>query len=97
MYKLLFLLLPVVIFAQTFQISAPAGSEQTKIDKLGKTVIPNGRYITPRGRQIMTAPHPYGLAISPDGQTVITANSGIVPFSISVIKNVLSARQSRLQ
>ena len=27
--------------------SAPAGTEFTKIDKEGKTIIPNGRYITP--------------------------------------------------
>lgn len=86
---LLFLFIPYVIFAQQWQISAPAGNEQTKIDKNGKTVIPNGRFLTPRGTQIMTAPHPYGLILSPDGKTVVTANSGIVPFSISVINNIL--------
>lgn len=77
-----------------YVISAPAGNEPTKIDKTGKTVLPNGRYIIPRGRQIETAPHPYGLILSPDrgdgaGQTVITANSGINPFSISIIRNAL--------
>ncbi|WP_018618047.1 hypothetical protein [Spirosoma luteum] len=76
-----------------YVISAPAGNEQTKIDKTGKTVLPNGRYITPRGTQIETAPHPYGLILSPDrgdgaGQTVITANSGINPFSISILRDV---------
>lgn len=86
---LLFLFIPSMIFAQQWQISAPAGNEQTKIDKNGKTVIPNGRFLTPRGKQIMTAPHPYGLILSPDGKTVVTANSGIVPFSISVINNIL--------
>jgi YVTN family beta-propeller protein len=86
---LLFLFIPSMIFAQQWQISAPAGNEQTKIDKNGKSVIPNGRFLTPRGKQIMTAPHPYGLILSPDGKTVVTANSGIVPFSISVINNIL--------
>ncbi|MDH5475938.1 MAG: hypothetical protein OEX22_09635, partial [Cyclobacteriaceae bacterium] len=42
-------------------ISAPSGDEITKIDKEGKTVIPNGRYISPVGKSILTAPHPYGL------------------------------------
>ncbi|MBC7572237.1 MAG: hypothetical protein H7319_21280, partial [Spirosoma sp.] len=37
------------------------------------------------------APHPYGLVVSPDGKTVITANSGINPFSISILRNVLGA------
>lgn len=78
------------LFAQNWQISAPAGNEQTKIDKNGKTVIPNGRYITPRGKQLMTAPHPYGLVLSPDGNIAVTANSGIKPFSITIIHNILS-------
>lgn len=94
--KKLFILLffPIISYTQSFQISAPAGSEQTKINKAGKTVIPNGRYITPKGRQITTAPHPYGLTISPDGQTIITANSGTAPFSISIINNALTANPS---
>lgn len=90
-------LIPFIGFCQNVQISAPAGSEPTFINKSGKTVIPNGRYITPKGRQISTAPHPYGLTISPDGQTVITANSGIVPFSITIIKNALTASPSVTQ
>lgn len=72
-----------------FIISAPAGNEYTNINKTGKTVLPNGRYITPRGTQIETAPHPYGLVLSPDGNTVVTANSGINPFSISILRDAL--------
>jgi YVTN family beta-propeller protein len=77
-------------------MSAPAGNERTKIDKTGKTVLPNGRFITPRGTQIETAPHPYGLILSSDrgdgaGQTVITANSGINPFSISILRDVFGS------
>lgn len=71
-------------------ISAPAGDKFTKIDKTGKTVIPNGRYITPVGKSIMTAPHPYGLTLSPDGNTAVTANSGTSPLSITIIRNILS-------
>ena len=71
-------------------ISAPAGSRFTKIDKTGATVIPNGRFITPAGKSIVTAPHPYGLVLSPDGNTVVTANSGTSPLSITIIRNILS-------
>jgi len=71
-------------------ISAPAGDEFTKIDKTGKTVIPNGRYISPAGKSIVTAPHPYGLTISQDGNTAVTANSGTSPLSITIVRNILS-------
>lgn len=96
--KKLFLLLalPFTIQAQTV-MEAPAGNIPASIDKKGKSVIPNGRFITPRGTQISTAPHPYGLILSPDGNTAITANSGIRPFSISIIKNILSANPQTIQ
>ena len=71
-------------------ISAPAGKEFTKIDKSGKTVIPNGRYLTPAGKSIVTAPHPYGLTLSRDGNVAVTANSGTNPLSITIIRNILS-------
>ncbi|GJM34125.1 MAG: hypothetical protein DHS20C18_31260 [Saprospiraceae bacterium] len=73
-------------------ISAPAGSEFTKIDKNGTTVIPNGRFITPAGKSITTAPHPYGLTLSPDGQVAVTANSGTSPLSITIIRDLLSEK-----
>ena len=71
-------------------ISSPAGNEFTKIDKNGKTIIPNGRFITPAGKSIVTAPHPYGLTLSRDGNIAITANSGTSPLSITIIHNILS-------
>jgi YVTN family beta-propeller protein len=71
----------------TWIAQAPAGSAYTKINRADKTVLPNGRFITPLGKQIQTAPHPYGLTLSPDGNVVVTANSGIRPFSLSIIRN----------
>ncbi len=70
--------------------SAPSGSEYTHIDREGITVIPNGRLITPLGRSITVAPHPYGLVLSPDGRIAVTANSGTSPLSITIIRNILS-------
>ncbi len=72
-------------------ITAPAGKEFTSIDKEGKTVIPNGRYITPEGKSIVVAPHPYGLTLSKNGQFAVTANSGTSPLSITIIRNMMSA------
>ncbi len=65
--------------------SAPAGNQYTQINREGVTVIPNGRLLTPLGKQITVAPHPFGLTLSPDGKTIITSNSGTGPFSISIL------------
>jgi len=75
-------------------ISAPAASLYTSIDRSGTTIIPNGRLVTPQGKQIEVAPHPYGLTLSPDGTVAVTANSGVRPFSISIIRDVFSENPS---
>ena len=69
----------------------PAGNAYTHINRSGTTVLPNGRLITPLGRQIETAPHPYGLTLSNDGSIAVTANSGVQPFSITVIRDVMQS------
>ena len=71
-------------------ISAPAGKLYTEINKNGNTVIPNGRFITPAGKSIIVAPHPYGLTLSNDGNVAVTANSGTDPLSITIIRRILS-------
>lgn len=71
-------------------ITAPAENRFVTIDKAGETIIPNGRIVTPLGKSIVVAPHPYGLTLSPDGNTAITANSGTGPLSITIIRNILS-------
>jgi hypothetical protein len=68
-------------------ISAPAGNRYTSIDKNGTTVLPNGRLLTPAGKSLTVAAHPFGLALSGDGEIAVTANSGISPLSISIIHN----------
>lgn len=69
---------------------SPSGERYTHINKSGTTIIPNGRLVTPTGKSIVVAPHPYGIALSPDGNTAITANSGVNPLSITIIRNILS-------
>ena len=51
--------------ADKLYLEAPAGDRYAKIDPAGETVLPNGRLLTPAGRQIPTAPHPFGLARPP--------------------------------
>ncbi len=71
-------------------LSAPAGSLTTEVDKNGRTVIPNGRFITPRGKTVEVAPHPYGLTVAEEAGIAVTANSGIEPLSISIIRDIFS-------
>jgi len=73
-------------------LSSPAVGRYTRIDRGGVTVIPNGRLLTPMGRSIEVAPHPYGLALSRDGAVAVTANSGTRPLSISIIKDLMTDR-----
>jgi YVTN family beta-propeller protein len=81
----------------TIILSAPAGDAYVSIDRSGTTILPNGRLITPIGKTIKVAPHPFGLVLSNDGNIAVTANSGTSPLSISIIKDVLSENPTVLQ
>lgn len=98
-FCILLILSTIAVQAQTKRniVSAPSGNEYVNINRDGKTVIPNGRYIHPEGRSFIVAPHPYGLVLSNDGNIAITANSGTSPLSISILKNVLSANPEIIQ
>lgn len=80
------------------ELRAPAGDRPTQIVRASNSaltaVIPNGRLITPAGVQVTVAPHPYGLALSRDGKTLVTVNSGTAPFSISIITRLGSSNPS---
>ena len=78
--------------AAAWLIEAPAGDQYCRIDTAeGRAVLPNGRIVEPMGRTIRIAPHPYGLALSPDGSVAVTANSGNRPFSITILQQPGSA------
>ncbi len=70
--------------------SSPSGKQYTHINREGETIIPNGRIITPAGMNHLVAPHPFGLTLSPDGTIAVTANSGIRPLSITILRDILS-------
>ena len=93
-FILLALSMTFAVWAQAPQtiITAPAGNRFTHIDRLGETVIPNGRILTPTGKCYTVAPHPYGLAISKDGDVAVTANSGIAPLAITIISKLNSGK-----
>ncbi len=105
MKKIIVYLLAIVLFSGCqskkenvlWLLSAPAGSLPVHINKNGKTILPNGRFITPAGKSIITAPHPYGLVVSNDGTIAATANSGISPLSVTIIKHLQSETPQSIQ
>jgi len=81
--------------SKAIEFNAPAGelpaTRHINIDGYDAAVLPNGRLITPAGREIaVNAPKPLGLAVSPNGAMLATVNSGLSPFSVSLIKNINS-------
>jgi YVTN family beta-propeller protein len=72
------------------RIGPPAGERYCTLNPDGETIIPNGRVVRPMGKTRRIAPHPFGLALSPDGRTAVTANSGTGPFSLTVLDDVFS-------
>ncbi|MBN2327603.1 MAG: beta-propeller fold lactonase family protein [Candidatus Omnitrophica bacterium] len=77
--------------------SAPSGTLYCSIQPDGVTVIPNGRLLTPRGSQILIEPHPYGMALSSDGRVLATVNSGVDPFSLSILHEPFSNQPALTQ
>jgi DNA-binding beta-propeller fold protein YncE len=74
-------------------LKAPAGNlpddQHVPIGGYDGAVIPNGRVITPAGIEVsVAAPKPFGMALSPDGKTLATVNSGLGPFSISLLHDL---------
>jgi YVTN family beta-propeller protein len=88
--RLLLMFVTLAAFGDTtYRVSAPAGQRPTSTDRVqGFAILPNGRVVKPFGKFVVTAPHPYGLALSPDGRMAVTANSGTGPFSLSVVRNL---------
>jgi YVTN family beta-propeller protein len=78
----------------TWNVEPPAGERYCQINPSGETILPNGRVVRPMGSTVRIAPHPYGLALSPDGAVAVTANSGNRPFSITILEQPSSGQPS---
>ena len=93
------LALCAVVFAGSSaaaEYRAPAGTRPAIRRPGAPSILPGGRIIAPAGRQYITGPGPFGLAISPDGKTVVSVNSGPERFSLTVLerdkKGVITTR-----
>jgi DNA-binding beta-propeller fold protein YncE len=81
------LLFALALLASPSGFRTPAGTEISKRTQGGAgTVLPGGRRLSPYGQQFETGPGPFGLAISPSGERIATANGGPDRFSLSVLE-----------
>jgi hypothetical protein len=65
----------------------PAGNRPAERADSGTSVLPGGRFVTPLGEQFFTGPGPFGLAISPSGQFVVSADGGPNRYALTVLDN----------
>ena len=82
--------------SKSIDFRAPAGNLPTTreifIDGMRAAILPNGRFITPAGVEVnIDAPKPFGLALSPDNNTLATINSGASRFSVTLVRRANSA------
>jgi DNA-binding beta-propeller fold protein YncE len=77
-------------------LRAPAGdlptTRATVIDGFSAAVLPNGRFVTPVGTEVnLSAPKPFGMDLSPNGNAIATINSGASRFSVTLVTALKSA------
>jgi len=58
-------------------LHAPAVDAYAQHDPDGITILPNGRYIKPEGKNVPLARFPYGLAMSRDGRQLFVSSDGV--------------------
>jgi YVTN family beta-propeller protein len=66
--------------------AAPAGVRSALRRPGGESILPGGRLVSSLGRQYVTGPGPFGLAISPDGDLVVSANGGPDRYSMTILR-----------
>jgi YVTN family beta-propeller protein len=86
--------LPVLVLAACAAVvadyaadyAAPAGSRPAVRISETEAILPGGRLVRPLGRQYTTGPGPFGIAISPNGSLVVSANGGPDKFSLTTLE-----------
>lgn len=71
--------------------TAPAGI-RPPVRKPGASILPGGRIIAPFGDEYPTAPGPFGLVVSPSGQSLATADAGPWTYGITILQKDKSGR-----
>ena len=88
------LIFSATLAAQSFY--APAGIRPA-LRRAGASILPGGRVIAALGQQFPTGPGPFGLLVGPSARTVVTANGGPGPNSLTVFDHDRSGHWSAQQ
>jgi DNA-binding beta-propeller fold protein YncE len=75
----------ILAFATSLVLAAASLGAQTPV------TLPGGRSISPQGDEYFTGPGPFGLAFSPSGRLVVTADGGPNRYSLTVFNNSTSS------
>jgi DNA-binding beta-propeller fold protein YncE len=78
-------LLPPLLLA-ALEFLPPAENLGVKVSPGSASVLPGGRVVTPLGRQLITGPGAFGIAVSPGGRYIVSANLGPSRASITVVE-----------
>jgi YVTN family beta-propeller protein len=65
----------------------PPAGEKPAVRATSGSILPGGRVIQPLGQQFPTGPGPFGLAVSPSGHIVATANLGPERSSLTILES----------
>ena len=71
---------------QAADFKTPAGTETAARRPGAQTILPGGRFVTPYGQTHLTGPGPFGIAVNPKADTIVSADGGPNRFSLTVVK-----------
>lgn len=81
------LILPLILVSLAAADYLPPAGARYAIRRPGaQSILPGGRIIEPWGRQYTTGPGPFGLAVSPSGKMVVSANGGPNRYSLTILE-----------
>src|SRR5882762_2271183 len=86
MIRIVFLPIFMAVPVLAANYAAPAGTRPAISRPGAPSILPGGRIIAPAGKQYVTGPGPFGLAVSADHKTILTANSGPERSSLTVLE-----------
>ena len=73
---ILLVLLGLSTVADKAYLAAPAGKLPTRVVYGGVSILPNGRFLTPRGRRLYTGENLWQALLSPDGTALVAIHDG---------------------
>ncbi|HEV3202463.1 MAG TPA: alkaline phosphatase family protein, partial [Bryobacteraceae bacterium] len=93
--RVILLVLAGVVANYAADYTAPAGTRPATWISDTEAILPGGRFVRPLGQQYTTGPGPFGIAISPSGNLVISANGGPDRYSLTVLEKQKDAWRAR--